>query len=142
LLVKEPPPWPLHFGLADAVQITEERFIQELSRARAAERLEEGVNQSLHLVELALVNRRRVYVKLDKLTAAWSALGAESMLQKMLEAPSYHFRRHEGGVIILNAANVIHADFHPGLPNLPKACRAEPMLGGGSLVTAYAAVET
>ena len=142
LLSEEPPPWPLHFGLAEASQVTEEKFIEELGRAHSAERRDHCVDRAVALVELALVNRRRIYVRLETLNAAWNEAGAETMMQRMLEAPSYHFRRHERGVIILNAANVIHADFHPGLPNVPKACRAEPMLGGGSLVTAYAAVET
>ena len=142
LVSEEPPPWPLHFGLAEARQVTEEKFIEELGRAHSAERREHCVDRTVTLVELALVNRRRVYVRLETINSAWSEIGAATMMQRMLEAPSYHFRRQDGGVIILNAANVIHADFHPGLPNLPGACRAEPMLGGGSLVTAYAAVET
>ena len=142
LVSKEPPTWPLHFGLAGASQVTEEKFIEELGRAHSAERRNPHVDTAVTLVELALVNRRRIYVRLETLNSAWNEVGAATMMQRMLEAPSYHFRRHEGGVVILNAANVIHADFHPGLPNLPGACRAEPMLGGGSLVTAYAAVET
>ena len=142
LLTKSPPPWPLHFGLFNAVQVTEERFIHELDRARRDGHQNHEGRVATRLVELALINRRRIFLLLEADATIWNEEGGEVLLQKMLEAPSYHFRRREKGVVVLNAANVIHADFYPGLERLPRACEATPMLGGGSLVTSYAAVET
>jgi hypothetical protein len=138
-----PSPWPLHFGLQEAEQLTELRFAEELGRAFNRKNDGNPNDLEVRLVELALVNRRRIYLRLVAASSVWNKNGAEAMLQKMLEAPSYHFHRHGGGIVILNSRNVIHADFHPGLPQVPDACYAEPTLGGlGSLVAAYAAVET
>jgi hypothetical protein len=122
------PDWPRHFGVADAMEVTEEEFRRRIPQ-EAPEPTRPGDLVAV-AVDLELTNGERIFLEVYTQAAALTPVDVGMLLQQILSAPSLHARRLGGGVVVINPTHILRMAFHPGPPETPpNALLAEPFAG-------------
>jgi hypothetical protein len=129
LVMEEPPDWNRHFGVADALEVTEEEFRQRTLEGALPEPARERPGALFVIgVEIELTNGEQIFLEVHARARPRTPVDVGMFLQQILAAPSLHARRLGGGALVINPAHILRMALSPGPPEPPpNAWPADPL---------------
>jgi hypothetical protein len=119
LVMRGFPNWPFHFGIRDAMELSEKEFRLCISSTSDAPANASEL-RSVY-AEIEMTNEEQIYLEIEVKVREEHLTQVDfgMLLQNLLSSPSLHARRLGGGAILINPAHILRLQFCPAPPHPP-----------------------
>jgi hypothetical protein len=138
LVMQGYPGWPFHYGIRDAVELSESEFRRRIADSSAGPLNARGMRSVYAEIEVTSGEQTYLEIELDKDEEPMTQVDFGMLLQNLLSAPSLYARRLGGGALVINPAHILRLQFSPAPPHPPlSAWNADPIAEEGEYRRSY-----